>query len=491
MEVKRSVRSSAASIAAAALMAAAALLLGVALTGCAAQDEPEPAPEPVQEAPAPEPEPEEEATEPEPEKLAIPNHSFISNELTYDGQAIDHSIGIIGVVDLEGNRQTLENPDMLPMGNFAEGYAFVKWETSEYDEEWDTEYDQMTHYGLVDETGKLAVDLTETVHSFEFSSQGSAPTCEVTNAPMYEDGCMVLCLSGAGIHGTVVVLDEQGKVKFTIGDSGRYDYADEGTVSIAFDVECENGVDSCSSAYSDGVIVIDQAIGGGSMVVDTEGNVLYEGEAITHLGNGYVIQSVEDGAYVVQDYDGNVVFDPSSVEVPGDIEGAYLDDFTYESLYAPASSGFVAVGAEKVNPHGGANKQLTGLYCVSTETWVVPLTEGKMGFNGLGNGLVEVTLESKALLTGGEAPENADVDDEYSCVLDAQGNVVLDAESPEVADVDLSTRRFISYLGDDYWMLPGESVGPDVEQVIVLIDDAKVEGAVAAPDWVASSGLYK
>lgn len=176
------------------------------------------------EAPAPDLAPEPEApAEPEP-ALAIPNRYFVSSTNFHPSGTYD-----VCLTDLEGNEVVFENPDMRPMGGFSEGKVLVTWETSEYDEEWDTEFDEMIHYGLVDDTGALVVDLTDLVHGYGYTFQGNLQDASVTNSPTYADGRLVLFIEwSGGSYGAVVLLDEQGKVVFTVGDAEAFQFADRG-----------------------------------------------------------------------------------------------------------------------------------------------------------------------------------------------------------------------------------------------------------------------
>ncbi|MFR1167686.1 MAG: hypothetical protein ACLSDQ_08895 [Adlercreutzia equolifaciens] len=177
-------------IAAAAVMALAAVGIAVANPFAAPAPEPEPA---SVEAPAPDLAPEPEApAEPEP-ALAIPNRYFVSSTNFHPSGTYD-----VCLTDLEGNEVVFENPDMRPMGGFSEGKVLVTWETSEYDEEWDTEFDEMTHYGLVDATGAMVVDLTDLVHGYGYTFQGNLQDASVTNSPTYADGRLVLFIEWSG-----------------------------------------------------------------------------------------------------------------------------------------------------------------------------------------------------------------------------------------------------------------------------------------------------
>lgn len=77
----------------------------------------------------------------------------------------------------------------------------------------------------------------------------------------------------------------------------------------------------------------------------------------------------------------------------------------------------VCVRAEKVNPHGGANKNLVGLYSVSAKKWIVPLAEGSLSFTAA-DGLVYVTADSKERLIEGYGAEGDGSSDAYSCLMD-------------------------------------------------------------------------
>lgn len=50
----------------------------------------------------------------------------------------------------------------------------------------------MTHYGLVDATGAMVVDLTDLVHGYGYTFQGNLQDASVTNSPTYADGRLVL-----------------------------------------------------------------------------------------------------------------------------------------------------------------------------------------------------------------------------------------------------------------------------------------------------------
>lgn len=164
--------------------------VGIAVANPSAAPAPEPELGSVQASdpqPAPEPAPEPESDPTAEPALAIPNRYFISSTNFHPSGAYD-----VCLTDLEGNEVVFENPDMRPMGGFSEGKVLVTWETSEYDEEWDTEFDEMTHYGLVDATGAMVVDLTDLVHGYGYTFQGNLQDASVTNSPTYADGRLVL-----------------------------------------------------------------------------------------------------------------------------------------------------------------------------------------------------------------------------------------------------------------------------------------------------------
>lgn len=174
----------------AATVVVALAAVGIAVANPFAAPAPEPELGSVQASdpqPAPEPAPEPESDPTAEPALAIPNRYFISSTNFHPSGAYD-----VCLTDLEGNEVVFENPDMRPMGGFSEGKVLVTWETSEYDEEWDTEFDEMTHYGLVDATGALVVDLTDLVHGYGYTFQGNLQDASVTNSPTYADGRLVL-----------------------------------------------------------------------------------------------------------------------------------------------------------------------------------------------------------------------------------------------------------------------------------------------------------
>ncbi len=467
MQAKQENMKKAGVVAGAAAVVLATLLAVTALSGCSKSEESAPAPEPVQEAPAPEPEAAP-ADEPEPEpeaaKLSIPNRYFLTGlRMTADGNAVNQW----GLEDLEGNQAPFENPEMYPMGGFSEGRIFVAWETSEYDEEWDTEFNNLTHYALLDQTGKIVKDLTDLVHSFEFYSQGSLHRAEVENNPTYVDGRMVLRLGGFNSP-VFVVLDEQGNVIFTVADSDFYQYADEGTVPVEFDIQFEmrGSATSSDNAYRDGVLCI------GGCILSTDGTVLAQNEEyLESLGNGYMLDGFD--ADVVVDYSGNVVFDPSTLNVPGDIENARL--FAFDDQ--PGANSIVSVVAEKVNPHGGANKDLAGLYCISTQKWLVPFQEGDLRFGTPNEGLIWVSVDSKNHILEGYGATDDDRDRDYSCLMDIQGNIVADGSTASLEeDGEPLGADFPEYLQEGYWWF-GDKPG-----VVAYIENGAIKGTASAPE---------
>ncbi|MCP2078212.1 zinc ribbon domain-containing protein [Adlercreutzia equolifaciens] len=463
-------------VAAAAVVALAAV--GIAVANPFAAPAPEPAPGAV-EAPAPGSEPASEpeapaapepAPAPEPEPaLAIPNRYFISGTNFHPSGAYD-----VCLTDLEGTEAVFENPDMRPMGGFSEGKVLVTWETSEYDEEWDTEFDEMIHYGLVDDTGALVVDLTDLVHSYGYTFQGNLKDVSVTNAPTYANGRLVLFIEwSGGSYGAVIVLDEQGKVVFTVGDAEAFQFADEGAAGREFTYNLT--MMNASDCYRDGVLAL-QGING-VMFLDVDGNVLYQTEGYpTSIGGGCVIP--DDSGTVVTDYAGNVLLDITSFNVEGDIDGAA---FAGDQV---SSGGVVCVRAEKVNPHGGANKDLVGLYSVSAKKWIAPLAEGSLSFTAA-DGLVYVAADSKDRLIGGYGAEADGSSDTYSCLMDLQGAIVADAATLVASGADLPTGFDGRYLQEGYWLL-----GEGEDQLVAYAESGKIAGTAPAPEHGVDVPLY-
>ncbi len=476
METKTTTKGKWWSITGAALLALAALAVVAALTGCAAQEEPEPAPVPEPEAVAPEPEPAPEPeSEPEPEqpKLAIPNRYFLSSKTISYPDGMSRKC----LVDLEGNEVPFEIPDVTPMGGFAEGYLFGSWDTSEYDEEWDTEFDKLTHYGLFDKTGKLAVDLTEVVHGFEYPNDGEMVLARVINEPTYVDGRMVLVVEvNHSGNIVIVVLDERGEVKFTVGSSEIYQYADDGFTAPSFTVECP--VLGSSYAFHDGVLQLDGPLDKG-VIVDTDGAVLYRGSVVNaiSLGKGYLLVHEEDAPRdtKVTDYAGNVVFDAASIEVAGDVENA---GFYHQQ---PGAYGIVVVTAEKINPHGGDNKDLAGLYCVQTQKWLIPMQEGEIEFGSGHDGLIWVSADGKSSITDGYGAADEDSGSRYSCIMDPQGTIVVDGANPLLSSAGISADfKCPVYLREGYYLFAVPGGVSDWQ--IAYFHDGVIEGVAKYPE---------
>lgn len=477
MEVKQGNIRKGGVIACAAVAALAILLALMTMSGCSSNESPDQVQEPVQETPVPEPEstPEPEP-DPEPAKLDIPNQYFLTGLGFASGGG---SVNQWGLEDLEGNQVPFEIAEMMPMGGFAEGRIFVTWETSDYDEEWETELNEVTHYALLDQTGKIVKDLTDLVSSFSFYAQGSFNNAKVANHPTYVDGRMVLCLEGAGNNQTFVVLDEQGNAKFTVGDSDRYRFADDGTVPVGFDIDFETKGSSTGghvdATYHDGVLCIDNRL-----LVDPNGKLLAQTEDhLESLGNGYMMDGFDAAAVV--DYSGNVVFDPNSLNVEGDIEDAEI----FASYGQPGASGIVSVRAEKVNPHGGENKDLKGLYCVSTQKWLVPLQEGDLSFSEANEGMIWVSTESKNHILEGYGAADDDENRDYSCLMDIQGNIVVDDATAGIEEDGKAIGGSNPYyLQEGYWAY-GSRPG-----VVVLIENGVIKGAAAAPERGIGTDYY-
>lgn len=213
------------------------------------------------------------------------------------------------------------------------------------------------------------------------------------------------------------------------------------------------------------------------MFLDVDGNVLYQAESYpTSIGGGCVIP--DDSGTVVTDYASNVLLDIASFNVEGDIDGAA---FTGDQV---SSGGVVCVRAEKVNPHGGANKNLVGLYSVSAKKWIVPLAEGSLSFTAA-DGLVYVTADSKERLIEGYGAEGDGSSDAYSCLMDLQGAVVADAATLVASGADLPAGFDGRYLQEGYWLL-----GEGEDQFVAYAENGKVAGIAPAPEHGVDVTLY-
>ena len=337
----------------------------------------------------------------------------------------------------------------------SEGYVFVGWETSEYDEEWDTEHDKVTHYGLVDKTGNMAIELTEKINAavpdFSCGSGSADNVCFV-------DG--ILLLFGQGWDGSsrvLIALNTNGDIVYTLGEKD---------CRISFDL-----IDN-SGAYHDGVLYL-TGPGSGSLILDTSGNVLARsedsGQYLTSYGNGYMSKGYDPTT--VTDYAGNVLFDVESVNVKDDIENAEIFDDQ------PGAGGLVAVYAEKVNPYGGSNKQLAGLWSIPANKWIVPLSEGFGGSAVVNDGLVRVRVDAKEFITEGYGAEDADTSEDYVCLMDYEGNIVADLDTEIVKNAiqekSLWREKLVGdYLQNSLWLFCDKSSQETVSLVAYIADGA-------------------
>lgn len=417
-----------------------AALCCLCFVGCAKQEEQQ---QPQQEAASAE-----QATAPASEEQ-FPEAYFLTS---VDGSSSGSKWAI---ADQDGNIARFADDAWEPLGPCSEGYVFVSWETSEYDEEWDTEHDKVTHYGLVDKTGNMAIELTEKLNAavpdFSCGSGSADNVCFV-------DG--ILLLFGQGWDGSdraLIALNTNGDIVYTLGEKD---------CQIPFDL-----IDN-SGAYHDGVLYL-TGPGSGSLILDTSGNVLARsedsGQYLTSYGNGYMSKGYDPTT--VTDYAGNVLFDIESVNVKDDIENAEIFDDQ------PGAGGLVAVYAEKVNPYGGSNKQLAGLWSIPANKWIVPLSEGFGGSAVANDGLVRVSVDAKEFITEGYGAEDADTSEDYVCLMDYEGNIVADLDTEIVKNAiqkkSLWREKLVGdYLQNSLWLFCDKSSQGTVSLVAYIADGA-------------------
>lgn len=419
----------------------AAVLCGLCLIGCAKQEEQR---QPQQEAASAEP-----ATAPASEEQ-FPEAYFLTS---VDGSSSGSKWAI---VDQDGNIARFADDTWKPLGPCSEGYVFVSWETSEYDEEWDTEHDKVTHYGLVDKTGNMAIELTEKLNAavpdFSCGSGSADNVCFV-------DG--ILLLFGQGWDGSsraLIALNTNGDIVYTLGEKD---------CQISFDLFDPFG------AYHDGVLCLG-GTGSSSLILDTSGNVLAKSEedVLTSYGNGYMSKGYDPTT--VTDYAGNVLFDVKSANVKDDIENAEI------AANQPGAGGLVVVRAEKVNPYGGANKELAGIWSISANKWIVPLSEGFEGVKGsavANGGLVRVSVDAKEFITEGYGAQDADTSEDYVCLMDYEGNIVADLDTETVKNAiqekSLWREKLVGdYLQNSLWLFCDKSSQETVSLVAYIANGA-------------------
>lgn len=376
------------------------------------------------------------------------------------------------LVNLEGNRVELSNPDAQVVGAFSEGYALARWNTSEYDEEWDTEHDKQTHFGLVDATGNISVDLASMLK--DAGVGGNLDTSSGSDS-RFMDGRMIVHLEpittneGIGEEGYAVI-DKQGKLQYMLGrGSGNL----SGNPRELF--------------FHDGVLALQGS--GFDCLIDVDGKVLVTedkaGYAPISVGKGYYRTDVDHQK--VYKYDGSVAFDAKSANT-GDITEAEL------SFSQPNGGGFISIDAKIKNPYGGQDKSLTGIYSIDGGKWIVPLQEGDIEFSTPFDGLiwirsqesvsygasssdqVEATSESgisdaSSALGSSNSDSTSDTTIEKSKIVDANGNVVFDSS---MADLSMGVGESfdVEYLHDGYWYVSNNGSNGS----IVYIADGQFKG---------------
>lgn len=373
------------------------------------------------------------------------------------------------IADQNGNIARFADDEWEPYGPCFEGYVFVSWETSEYDKEWDTEHDKVKHYGLVDKTGNMAIDLTEKLNAAvpDFNTGGGSE-----GSVCFVDG--VLLLFGQGWDSSsraLIALNTNGDIVYTLGEKD---------CQISFDLLNNPG------AYHDGVLCVEGPLDY-SMILDISGKVLAEsGErdgGLTSYGNGYMSRGYDPTT--VTDYAGNILFDVESVNVKDDIENAEI------AARQPGAGGLVAVYAEKVNPYGGSNKKLAGLWSIPASKWIVPLSEGFEGSAVANDGLVRVSVDAKEFITEGYGAEDANTSEDYVCLMDYKGNIVVDFDTEIVKNAIQEESLWREGLVGDYlqnslWLLCSKG-GQGAVSLVAYIDDAAVQGIKALDFTIAGN----
>lgn len=199
------------------------------------------------------------------------------------------------------------------------------------------------------------------------------------------------------------------------------------------------------------------------------------GQYLTSYGNGYMSKGYDPTT--VTDYAGNVLFDVESVNVKDDIENAEIFDDQ------PGAGGLVAVYAEKVNPYGGSNKQLAGLWSIPANKWIVPLSEGFGGSAVVNDGLVRVSVDAKEFITEGYGAEDANTSGDYVCLMDYEGNIVADLDTEIVKNAiqekSLWREELVGdYLQNSLWLFCDKS-SQETVSLVAYIADGAVQGMKA------------
>lgn len=429
-------------------LAAASVAVAAATTACAAQPVSVPESEPTaapaaQTAPAIDPAPisGDEAAEPDaPIRVDSDFRSTSSLPEAFFGVEMEEGLALANAARCEVPLQC-PAPDekMTLLTPCAEGLALAAWETSDTYSEWDTVHGRQTHYGLVDASGAVAVDLDAAMASLSISGLSSAKASEAA----FADGRLVVSMSthGEGQRNVTVVLDHAGKVVFAMGRSD----------TLLSEAKVED-----QATYHDDVLSLGSSEG--DLLVDVDGKVLASqkevGSPLVSLGYGwYMRESGEDGK--VYDYDGAAVFDAASA-VGKDADGVRL---RYEQ---PEGCGIVCVEAER------RGARMRGLYSMDASAWIVPLGEDLNAYSSAHEDLIWTRTKSSQ---GDGAPAR-------SAIMDAEGVVAFDAA---MAPAELSVPEdFVAqYLCDGWWSIRDEAVSEPY--ALVYLDDGAYVGATAAP----------
>lgn len=418
------------------------------------------APEPTVEAAEPE-EPAEPAAAPEPEAAAEPEEEAASSLLPPAWFGVVDSGGY-RIVSTDGLTSMPSEADAVIKTAFADGFALGEWETSDYDAEWDQKTNEQTHCGLFDSTGALAVDLTPVLASYGITGQYS-----MTPAASYASGRLTLWVNPYenGQEELGLALNEKGEVAFTMGR------ADSTIPNVYLD-----------DAFHDGVLSL-YSYDLGEILVGADGAVLVSeqalGEAPESLGYGYYCKyNTRDKVYT---YEGSVAFDAASVNSESVTDG----EMYYQQ---PAGAGIVCVEAEKVNPYGGANKRMFGLYSVSTGTWIVPLGGALRGFSEAADGMLwaqRYTSPDGSELGEGAVPDSGESFGDYpvrSAIVNASGETVFDASMAE-AGMGIEDDFTAFYLHNGWWGVSNS--GSSYPDYLVYIADGAYVGCLRAPASVA------
>lgn len=258
-------------------------------------------------------------------------------------------------------------------GRFREGYAFVRWSTSDYDKEWKEKTNVVYHLGLVDGTGKLVKELDDIIPpdlQGDYSDEEGGAFAHLTGSPYFSGGYALVQLSSPKKGGDdVICIDSSGKACWAVAN--------------AFQI---------SNGFEDGLARI------GTCIYDTGGNVVFdlaehynekhsEAEESDYLwiwdnhkneyrsaGKGFVLLNGEstDGGIAILDYTSKVVLSSQST-----FEG--YDECSIDD----AHSGAAIVSLKKTSPNGTrARKDFCGLWSIADGKWLIEPVEDGMFFYG-------------------------------------------------------------------------------------------------------------